>query len=395
MSNKKKTPSGDFPLQTVKYLNRARLTGNVLLIFVATLFVKGELHGNPVVRADPFCGLREVLGCAIDGFQGRVDFLCWQADEDGLEYGTRMEAPPLIGQSSTTRTRVLDLNFDWDPGFRLGIGYLSDCLDCWAINLNWTRIRNRASASTSAQGVESQVGSVDTIISPWVNLLFELRFGASGASARWHLNYDVLDLDFGRECCLSNWFSFNPFIGFRVAWIDQHYQAKYNGVFILAENAPTFTREVVFKAKNDFTGFGLRGGTELICHLTRCWHLFAQVSGSILRGKFRVSMQNLNDQGLGEGSIPPMPLDFTADESLWRVRLNFDEAVGIGWQTFFRCGQYRLRARVAYEMSQWLSQNQLFYTFYFRGQDTISSVPIRSQGNLGFHGIRAGIQFDF
>jgi hypothetical protein len=42
-----------------------------------------------------------------------------------------------------------------------------------------------------------------------------------------------------------------------------------------------------------------------------------------------------------------------------------------------------------------VDKNELFYTLYFRGQDTISLVPIRNQGNLSFHGIRFGVQFDF
>jgi hypothetical protein len=328
-------------------------------------------------------------------FNAHVDFLYWKADEDGLEYGTKMKANPIIGESSTTKTKLLDLHFEWDPGFRLGVGYAFDHFDCWALNLNWTHIHNHAHGSSSAKGIESQVGNVDTIISPWVNLLFELRSGASKASAHWHVDYDTLDLDFGRSIFLSKRFVINPYFGLRAAWIDQHYKAKYDSVFILAESAPPFKREVTFKGKNDFSGFGLRGGTEFMCLLSKNWHIFSQIAGNILYGKFRVHMKNLHDQGLGEGGIPPMPLNFKASEHLWRVRLSFEEAIGLGWDTFFRRERYRLRIRAAYELTQWLSQNELFYTFYFRGQDTISSVPIRSQGNLSFHGIRAGLQFDF
>jgi hypothetical protein len=106
-------------------------------------------------------------------------------------------------------------------------------------------------------------------------------------------------------------------------------------------------------------------------------------------------MKNLNDQGLGEGDIPPMPLNFKASEHFHRVRLNFEESIGLGWETYFRKDRYRLALRAAFELSQWINQNELFYTFYFRGQDTISSVPIRSQGDLSFHGFQASLQFDF
>jgi len=346
-----------------------------------------NMHGEIGARLPP-----EVPG---SGVTARIDFLYWKADEDGLEYGTKMVASPLIGETSKTKTRLHDLHFEWNPGFRAGLGYLLRGFDHWEINLDWTHIRNHAHAHKSARGIESQTGDVNTIISPWVHLLFELRAGATHASAHWHVNYDTLDLDFGRSFCLSKRFALNPYFGFRGAFIDQRYQARYKSVFLLAENAPTFTRDVTFKAKNDFSGLGLRGGTEFMWHLSQHWHLFSELSGNILYGKFRVHMKNLHDQGLGEGQIPPMPLDFKAEEHFSRVRLNFEEAIGLGWETFFRHNKYHLSIRAAYELSQWLNQNELFYTLYFRGQDTISSVPVRNQGDLSFHGIQAGLKLDF
>lgn len=329
------------------------------------------------------------------GFRANIDFLYWKAIEDGLEYGTKMTAGPLIGQPSQATTKLLDLHFEWDPGFRLGAGYIFNCFDQWAVDASWTHIRNHAHGKASALGIESQVGNVNTIIPPWVTQLFELRLGASEASAHWHVDFNTVDLSLSRSFCASRRLRLSPYIGFRGAWIDQHYQAKYNSVFLLGENRPLFTRVVTFTGKNDFRGFGMRGGSELMWYLGCHWKLFAQLSGSLLYGKFKVKMKNLNDQGLGEGQIPPMPLDFSAAENFWRVRLNFEEAIGLGWETFFACERYHLSFTVAYELSQWLNQNELFYTFYFRGQDTISSIPIRSQGNLGFQGVRAGVQFSF
>ena len=154
-----------------------------------------ELHTKapPEIKTkrpfDPVCRMGEV----------RVDFLLWSADEDGLEYGTKMIATPLIGAASDTKTRLLDLDFEWNPGFRLGAGAIFDNFDCWELDLTWTHMNNHAHGESSAKGIESQVGNVDTIISPWVNLLFELRAGASHAKAHWEVDYNTLDLDFGKK----------------------------------------------------------------------------------------------------------------------------------------------------------------------------------------------------
>jgi hypothetical protein len=329
------------------------------------------------------------------GFNTHLDMIIWKANEDGLEYGTKMKATPLIGQASKTNTKLLDLEFEWNPGFCVGLGYLFNKFDYWTLNLDWTRIESRAHGRKSAQGIESQVGSVDTIIPAWVNFLFVLRAGAKEASAHWHLDYNTVDLDLGRSFFLSKRFALNPYFGLRGARLDQHYHANYKTVFILAQDAPPFKRNVFFRGKNKFFGFGLRGGAEALWHFNSHWHLFSQLSGNILYGRFSVDMKNLHDQGIGEGEILPSPLDFTARESFWRTRLSFEEAVGLGWETFFNKNRYHVTVRASYELSQWLNQNELFNTFYFRGQDTISSVPIRNHGDLSFHGVRAALQFDF
>lgn len=311
-----------------------------------------------------------------------------------MEYGTKVVATP-VGQSSKIKTKLLDLNFEWDPGFRVGAAYNFRSLDDWTLQLNWTHIHNRAHGSFSAEGIESQLGSVDTIVSPWVNLLFELRFGASHASAHWKLHYDTLDLDFSKSLLLGKRFFLTPFLGLRGARVNQRYRAQYEGIFVLAEGATPFSREVTFKGKNDFSAFGVRTGGEILCKLGKSWYLFSQLSGNFMYGRFKVLMKNLNDQGIGGRGVLPMPLDFEAMENFWRVRLAFEESIGFGWETFFRNNRSRLRIRAAYQISQWLSQNELFYTFYFRGQDTISSVPIRNQGDLSFQGIQVGVQYDF
>ncbi len=329
------------------------------------------------------------------GVSMSADLLYWKANEDGLEYGTKMVAGPIIGQASKTKTKLLDLNFEWNAGFRVGLGYKFKHFYEWALVLEWTRMRSQAHGHAHAKGIESQTGNVNTIIPTWVNLVFELRAGASNAKTSWHLDYDTLDLALGRNVNVGKHLAMRPFLGFRAGWIDQRYLAKYKTNFLLAEGEPLFSRVVTFEGKNDFAGFGVRGGSGFVWHLSRNWNIFGNLNGSLLYGQFHVSMKDKNDQGLGEGSTPPMPLDFTAREEFWRVRLNFEESLGLGWEVFFSKNKYHLAINAAYELSQWLSQNELFYTVYFRGQDTISSVPIRNQGNLGFQGVRAGIQFDF
>ncbi len=332
---------------------------------------------------------------ACGGVTTTLDFLYWKANEDGLEYGTKMVAGPLIGRSSQNNSRLLDLNFKWNPGFRLGVGYLFDRFDHWNLGLKWTYIRNTAYGHAKARGIESQVGLTDTIVPPWVNLNFVLTAGASQAAEKWHATLNVLDLDLARSFFVSERLVINPSIGLRGAFIFQKLHAKYRTNFLSMESAFQPPRNVNIFAWNHFSSFGIRGGSEFLWHFDSRWNLFAKFSGSVLYGKFKVQLKDINDQGLGEGEIPPEPLDFRAKEQFWRTRLNFEESIGIAWETFFKKGIYHLSARASYELSQWLSQNQLFYSLYFRGTDTIFSLPIRNQGNLGYQGVTAGVDLDY
>ncbi len=328
------------------------------------------------------------------GFTTDVDFLYWKANEDGLEYGTKFVSRP-VGTPITANAKLLDLHFEWDPGLRINMGYIFPQFENWELNLTWTHIRNHAHAQAKSNGVESQVSNTDTIIPPWVTLLFELRFGVSQANTKWTLNFNTLDLALGRSFSLSKRIVMNPYFGFRGAWVDQHYNAKYNTVFIPEEDAPTFNRLVNFKAKNDFRAFGIQSGAGFIWHFSKHWNLFTDLSGNLLYGKFNVKAKNLGDRGLGQGEVPPAPLDLKTSEKFFRIRLNFEEAIGLAWESFYNQDRYFVSVKIAYELSQWLNQNELYYLWYFRGTDTVSAMPVRSNGNLGLQGIRAGMRFDF
>ncbi len=326
-------------------------------------------------------------------FVVHLDFLYWKADVDGLEYGTKLEAPP-VGSSSNTHAKLLDLHYKWNPGFCLGIGYIFNHFDHWALDFDWTRIRSNAHGFSSAESRISPNKGTDTIFPPWVSQgITIITKGSSKASAHWNLDYDTLDLALGKNLVLSRKMSFGPYFGLRGAWIEQDYVARYKTFFPGHDGGKAFTRHVHFKADNNFKGVGLRGGTEFVCHLNNHWHVFSNFAGSLLYGKFTVRMKNGNDRGLEE--VMDKPTNFTASESFRRVRFNFEESLGLGWESFFLKDRYHFRIRADYELSQWPNQNELFYNYYLIGLATGYSIPIRSHGNLCFQGVRVGLQLDF
>lgn len=55
----------------------------------------------------------------------------------------------------------------WDPGFRLGLGWNTDC-DGWDLYLNWTYYHNRSKKSTEFPLINADFKEGErTILDPW------------------------------------------------------------------------------------------------------------------------------------------------------------------------------------------------------------------------------------
>jgi len=159
-----------------------------------------------------------------------VDFLYWYAGEDNLSYratAQRLGFEGLAAENSnlqprTSFTSYLDIDTEWDPGFRIGLGWNSDC-DGWDAFLNWTYMKNTSKDSTSTDLVSVDISGLPVegapyLINPWVN--FEassdfrgLPYYFNKISAKWQLYFNQIDLEIGRKYWLSPCFTLLPYAG--------------------------------------------------------------------------------------------------------------------------------------------------------------------------------------
>ena len=51
------------------------------------------------------------------------DFLYWHADQEGLDYAVTSSNPIVVNGSSLNGGHLKKPDFNWEPGFRLGMGY--------------------------------------------------------------------------------------------------------------------------------------------------------------------------------------------------------------------------------------------------------------------------------
>lgn len=114
-----------------------------------------------------------------DGFYIAADFLYWRSENHGFSYAYELSDTVL----SDNVGKVLRVGSDWDPGFRVGIGWTTTH-DFWDIFLNYTWFQNDAKASKS---------SVDGFAPLWPLTTDDL-FGAVSANTDFVLNMGDLEL---------------------------------------------------------------------------------------------------------------------------------------------------------------------------------------------------------
>ncbi len=322
------------------------------------------------------------------------EFLYWKADEDGLEYGTKVQGLTVSkitsgignagGNYPNTNSTVEDLSFSWNPGFRLGAGGTFGDHDHWDLFLNYTRINNKAHGSAS-------IGASQGVILPaWDG--FILGVASNNASAHLHVNLNTLDLELGRDYFVAQDLAIRPHLGLRGAIIDQAYNASYNP----AIGSITSTLSM----KNDFMGIGVRAGSDMMWHFCQNFGIYGQISGALLYGRFKVYEKF-------KGAFPTPSLEGSygvttkLNEDFSRTRANIQAAIGFTWEEVIALGDYKLAISLGYEMSEWFDQNQMMQKMEQlfpngSGNTTLPAAFLKHQdGDLGFQGGSLKFMIDF
>jgi hypothetical protein len=321
------------------------------------------------------CGMinpsaRPYVKCGADVFI-TADLLVWQANANGLGFA-------IENQGSTTVLndgRIKDPKFDWDVGFRVGLGYNMPH-DGWDIYADWTSFHTHARNSQSAP-----VGG--SLLAVWNNPnLGGVAFDSNiqDAKANWRLRLNMVDLELGREFFVSKWMTLRPHMGLRTAWVRQKYNVRY-----LNSNFFGFagTASDTVKMKNRYWGLGIRSGLDTQWGLGCGWSIYGDAALSLLRGNFRVDEKET--VSVTSTLSPKLRDRFQA------TRAMADLAMGLRWDQLFGDDEYRLAIQAGWEHHLFFGQNQLknFVSDSFEGKYT------ENNGDLGLSGFTLEVRFDF
>ncbi|NGX38344.1 MAG: hypothetical protein K1000chlam2_01517 [Chlamydiae bacterium] len=349
-----------------------------------------------------------------------VDFLYWFGKETGLIYALKNEtvelSPVFIGNNNVAPFQVAPRTFkwmeeSWDPGVRVGLGF-SESRDGWDLFFTWTYFHTEKRQSISVKDNFSLSANnfplEESLISPWVTP--ELSPGTSNVldffnviKAKWRLNFNVFDLELGRNYWLSPCFSMRPYIGLRGGWTKTLFTNQPILDLIVGPTEIFGIHDIPFT--NHFWGAGLLGGFQPNWHFGCGFSLFGNADLALLWGRFESKRK---ETAIITITSPSTSLD--EREPLGESKSEFsqmqaiiDLGIGLRWESTYCCDRYRFALDLGWEHHIWFDHN---HRMQLRGQfeqdnvvgsqNGVSFVDFdETYGNLTLAGLTVRARFEF
>lgn len=284
----------------------------------------------------------------------------WNAHQDGMEYAIDNQVVhPTDADTNQALNNLIDStyknpDFKWDFGFKVGLGY-NTTHDGWDIGVVWTQFRTSADSH-----VEAEADDNHTLLPLWS------AFAATGADStilwasdietHWKLKLDLVDLELGREFWTSKYLTFRPFVGLRLAWINQEYNIKNKGGgWLSTAESPAFNNLVDIDQK--FHGVGLRGGVDTVWNFGCGWGIFGNFAMSIVYGRFNVDHDESNREATDTHHKTKI---LESDDNFRASRGMTDLSIGLQWHTMFSNCRYGFTAMLGWEHHMFFDQNQMW-----------------------------------
>lgn len=359
-----------------RFLNLSWYKKTLFILFAARAFSSEECCVNP---ENSFCC--DVFECLTPTCQAPCSmgilvsssFLYWQPQEDGLDFVIQSNDAVSLGNEA----KVHRMDFDWNPGFRVLLGYQFP--KQMTVASSWTHYLTEGTESLSPEtGVLFSVWSLPVGGIP--PLAFETK-----ASAKTHLSLNIVDLGVSAPFTPRSFLELSPSIDLSSVWLHQEFNIHLSGGpgingFVVQDDHITM--------KNNSWGIGPKVGIGTLWHCGNGFGVVGNFSLSLLYTFFKVSQ---NEQATFAG-LTPSTTYLDIDENSFHVGcLNFDFFLGIRWETLFCTDWLHFLVEAGWENIIFLGQNQLmrFPSHLNNGMNSTS------QGAVSFQGLtaRAAITF--
>lgn len=169
-----------------------------------------------------------------------LDYLYWFSSQEVAS----IWADVITIGNNTSSWKADGFNFNWDSGFRVGVGYNFN-YDKWDTLFTWTWFETDAEHSIPFESNAS--------ISPEFDAAFLSGDRPQSMSAKWSLFLNMFDFELGKSLWITKCFFLRPFLGIKGGFINQKIHAKYYDLIINHVSTNDLALE---NLKNNFSGIG-------------------------------------------------------------------------------------------------------------------------------------------
>lgn len=296
------------------------------------------------------------LGAYAAGVSAFGDLLVWHASEETTSIWSSVitTSPP-----NTTDFDAKNINFNWDPGFRVGIAY-EPVNPFWDTKLSWTHF-------TTQSRINSPPANQLIIPEFFSGFLSENVF--FGSNIDWKLAMNMIDLEASHQFNVTPSFILRPAIGIKGGTIDQTVDTLWNAVLYTSTE----------KVRNNFSGIGPSFGIDANWNFYHELNLVGRFSTAFMWGNWNVRDTYARPSALF-GFITPTTITTKMNHSELGT-LMFNYFLGLEW---IHQGKSTVTLKLGYEAQSWANQLRLL---------TFQQLPLH--GDLTLQGATCGISIDF
>jgi hypothetical protein len=309
----------------------------------------------------------------IDAYIMDAEFLYWTVDEGALDYAEKMTGPAWSStDTSYAFGKVKTATFNFDPGFRVAVGYFN-AVKYYEVYGQYTHLISRGKNS-----VEPPTGANEFLTGTFPQIT---TLPLSHAHSDIFFDYNTFNLIINRV------FVTNPHLRLRLsgggtcAWIHQDWKVQYYD----GTNHNTTIRN-----RWNYIGGGLYVGVKSDWFWGSSIYLTGSASLSALIGSYRNRAKQTTTFQPTPGANTALPVR-NSDYKDTRPALCTQFMIGPSWQKNLGC--HRMEVFAGYELAVWLGLQEIRRSS--GGTPSQAKETWLATSALALQGLTARVTFDY
>ena len=308
------------------------------------------------------------------GFSIFADYILWEAraGNTAFAYDGMPQAASGTSTAGLAQGKAYNPGFKYSSGFKVGasaeLGF-----DNWDLEAQYIWLRP-GYKQTKMYATDTTYAAT-TAAAEWMNAPSGTRL--LNATGQWRLNYNLVQLNMGRNYMISPNLSFRNYYGIRGAWFNQKNDTRYffGDSTSTASDATTGRTNYQVWQRQNWWGVGFQTGVDTAWMFDENWSIYANFGTSLLWGRFNNRNQVKNT------TANPDTFDENWRQSNYGLQPTLDIEMGFRWVMTFDDNSYAFLLQAGWEQQIWFNQVRMntYVSNYSQGDLSIQGFNLRAR----------------